>query len=993
MPGLPNKNTSMKLKLLLFCLLLTSFEGFSQTFPVSGKVTDAKDNTGLPGATVLLIHLPDSVRAGAVITDGAGTFNFQPKRGQYVLRVSFLGFQTLQRNIVVADKAIVLGNVALQVNATTLKEVQITEKVPVAVQKGDTTEFNAKAMKVNPDANSDDLVEKVPGVVIQDGVVKAKGQDVKKVRVDGKEFFGDDAMATLRNLPADVVDKIQLVEEQTEQSRLSGVDDGNRTMTMNIVTRPDRRNGIFGRVMAGAGTNDRYQAGGTINFFKPSRRITLLAGSNNINQQGFGMEDFLGGGMGGGRNRGGGMGGGGGFGGMSGLTTTHNAGINYSQEWGKKITLSASYFGNYTDNTGFNDVFQSYFNPGQYKKDRENEVEAYGRENTNHRINSRFEYKIDSMNTLFIQPRLSFQLNNGFSNAANQSFLGDNPVTESDRATRNDLSGYNLGTDMIFSHRFAKKGRSASIGVNLGANKNDGENFTISDITTFDRRSNDPTNTYTNRFQDRRSDGFNFGTNLSFTEPLTKTSQVSLNYAYSLNQNNSDSRTYDFSETDQDYTLENLEVSNTFNNNSFSHQVGLGYNYFNEKINFNARASYQYSELNNQRLYPRATSLGKGFVRVIPNAFFTYRFTKSKNLRIFYNGNTNNPSLDQLQDVLDKTNPLSLRLGNPDLDQSYRHNLNLRYTATNTEKSSTFVANVSGALTQNQIVNNRFLNNSDTTLFFNTFNNVVNISPFLQGDTLVNRASLFRAENMNGNYNLRSFISYSLPLKFIKSNINFDVSADLNRTPGISTPIDSTYGVKALRTYAYSNNYGGGVTLSSNISQNLDFNISTRAYYNNAYNTLPPVQTTRYFNQINRIRLNWIFYKGFVFTTDFTHRVNSSVAKDAPNISFSMLNLSVGKKLFKKQQGDIRLSVFDALGQNAGIRQNVNVDNIEEVRSLVLQRYYMLTFTYNIRKFGQGQGMPQGPQDGGENRRGNWNRGDGPGGGGGRPGGGGNRDF
>ena len=210
----------MKIKHLLAILFsFLSLPGFSQTFPVTGIITDAKDNSVLPGATVMLIRLPDSVRTVS-ITDNAGAFSFQPAAGQYMLRASFLGFQALQRRVVVADKPVALGNLALQVNTTSLKEVQITERVPTAVQKGDTTEFNSKAMKVNKDANSDELVEKVPGVVIQDGKVTARGQDVKKVRVDGKEFFGDDAMATLKNLPADVVDKIQLVEEQSEQARL-----------------------------------------------------------------------------------------------------------------------------------------------------------------------------------------------------------------------------------------------------------------------------------------------------------------------------------------------------------------------------------------------------------------------------------------------------------------------------------------------------------------------------------------------------------------------------------------------------------------------------------------------------------------------------------------------------------------------------------------------------------------------------------------------------
>jgi hypothetical protein len=964
----------MKIKHLLAILFLfLSLQGFSQTFPVTGKVTDAKDNSVLPGATVMLIRLPDSVRIVS-ITGNDGTFTFQPAAGQYMLRASFLGFQNLQRRMVVTDKPVDLGNLALQVNSTALKEVKVTERVPTAVQKGDTTEFNSKAMKVNKDANSDELVEKVPGVVIQDGKVTARGQDVKKVRVDGKEFFGDDAMATLKNLPADVVDKIQLVEEQSEQSRLSGVDDGNRNMTMNIVTRPDRRNGTFGRVMAGAGTDERYQAGGTINIFKPKRRVTFLGGTNNINQQGFGMEDFLGGGFGGGRgNRGSG-----GFGG-SGITTTHNAGINYSEEWGKKITLSASYFGNYTDNVGYTSSYLSYFQPELEKKSEAYETEEYGRSNTNHRLNARFEYKIDSANTLFVQPRLSFQLNNGFSNAADSINYLASPVSRSGNNTSNDLAGYNLGTEVIYRHQFAKRGRSASVGVNLSANENNSDTYTTLDGETYNFRTGEVTFIDTDRFMDRESKGFNMGTNLSYIEPLTKTSNISLNYNYNINQNDSDTRTYDYSEADQDYTSLNRSVSNTFNNNSFSHQAGLGYNYFNAKVNFNARASYQYSELDNQRLLPTERQMTKGFVRFIPYASFQYRFNRSKNLRIFYNGNTQNPSLDQMQDVLDKTNPLALRIGNPDLDQAYQNFLNFRYTAANTEKSTTFVANISGSLTQDQIVNNRFVNNTNDTIF--------TIGNFF-ADTLINRASLSRAENLNGNYSLRSFVSYSLPLKFIKSNLNFDLSANISRTPGITTPINVGEPIKSINTFSYSQNYGAGVTLSSNISQNLDFNISTRGNYSYAYNTLSSSQKNTYYNQFSRVRFNWVIYKGVVFNTDFTHRLNTTVVEGSSNINYLMWNMSIGKKLFKKQNGDIRLSVYDALRQNQGFQQNVNNNYLQETQSVVLQRYLMLTFTYNIRKFGNGSSNAPEPAErergrfgpGGRDGGGNWNGG--PGGGG-----------
>jgi hypothetical protein len=210
----------MKLKLLLFSLLLLAgFQGFSQTAAVSGRVTDGQDQAALPGATILLLHLPDSARAAVSVTDTGGRFLINARPGQYLVKVSFTGFQALQRKITVAAQPLVLGDLALAQDATTLKEVQITEKVPMAVQKGDTTEFNAKAFKTNPDANTDELIEKIPGMVIQEGKVRSNGEDIRKVTVDGRDFFGADAMATLKNLPADVVDKIQVFDEKSEQAR------------------------------------------------------------------------------------------------------------------------------------------------------------------------------------------------------------------------------------------------------------------------------------------------------------------------------------------------------------------------------------------------------------------------------------------------------------------------------------------------------------------------------------------------------------------------------------------------------------------------------------------------------------------------------------------------------------------------------------------------------------------------------------------------------
>ena len=316
-----------KLVALCFCLCLTAITVHAQQdLTLSGRIVQAEDETSLPGVNVVLTSLIDTTLQAGSISDETGFFRVTvPRQGPYRMRLSFVGFESLQQYVRVPPEGRDIGVLRMAKATLPLDQITVEARQERVVQKGDTTEYNADAFKVNPDANAEDLVAKMPGIVVEDGSVQAHGEDVKKVLVDGREFFGDDPTAALRNLPSEIIDKIQVFDKLSDQSEFTGFDDGNSEKTINIITRPGRSNGQFGKVYGGYGSEDRYMGGGNVNVFDDARRISVIGLSNNVNQQNFAMEDLLGvvgnvrgrRGFGGGQ-RGGGMRPGGGGGAMRG---------------------------------------------------------------------------------------------------------------------------------------------------------------------------------------------------------------------------------------------------------------------------------------------------------------------------------------------------------------------------------------------------------------------------------------------------------------------------------------------------------------------------------------------------------------------------------------------------------------------------------------------------------------------------------------------------
>lgn len=918
----------------LFALLFAScfvISSIAQNLSISGSLADAA-NQPVMFANVVVLRQADSSLVTGSTTDMDGNFKIDNlQAGKVIIKASYLGMEDLFLNRELATESLVLGKLVLKEKATNLKEVTVvTAAIPV-IQKGDTTQINADAYKTNPDASAEDLVTKMPGITIQDGKVQAQGETVQKVLVDGKEFFGDDANAVLKNLPAEVIDKIQIFDKKSDQSAFSGFDDGNTSKTLNIITKPQFRNGMFGKVVGGYGYDDKWKGGFNLNFFNDKRRLTILGNTNNINEQNFSTDDLLGvvsasGGGGGGRGRqGGGRYGGGDASSnflvdqKNGITTTNAFGMNYSDQW-KKVTFGGSYFLNYANNDALSNSFRQYVaNSAEYTENSERSTI-----NINHRANFKIEWKIDSLNSLLIQPRLSVQQNNGESILLGRNNqLGSN-VSSTNNNYNSDLLGMNYSLPVLYRHAFAKKGRTFSLNLTPGYNQNSG-NSNLNTLTAnyVDTLLIDSLN----QVADLAVQGYTMQSNIVYTEPLDSNSQLMFSYGNNLNKSASDKETYNLSGISNSLSSFDTTLSNRFNSLYQSHAIGTSYQYHKAKYNFNVGINYQQAQLNAEQVFPYSFGINKTFHSLLPSARFQYKFTNKKVLRLFYRSSNNAPSVSQLQDVINNSNPLQLTTGNPDLKQDWQNSLTMRYSSSNTEKSTSLFLLLSGTYTQNYIVNSTFIAPYDTV-----------IAP---GIVLKSGSQLFRPVNQDGYFNLRSFNNYSFPAPKLKSNLSVNIGGTYSRSPGL---------VNNTITYTHNSNLSMGITISSNVSEKLDFSLSSNTNYNTAVNSLQPGLNSTYYNQTSRFKIQAMPWKGLVLQTELSHQYNTGLSSGY-NQNFLLWNAALAYKFLKNNQGELRLSVFDLLKENNSISWNQSETYNEAVQTTVLQQYFLLTFTYNIKKY------------------------------------------
>ena len=937
----PSSNTAYKRKfmrlrsvLLVLFFSLGAIAAKSQNISLKGKVADKTDNSPIVGATVQLVSQRDSSQSKLVVTDKSGNFVFNGLNASgYKLYISYSGYEKVEQRVNLQASNTTPLSFTIAKVATDLGDVTVVAKAAPARQKGDTTEYSAGQFKVNPDATAEDMIKKLPGVVVgKDGTVTAMGEQVRKVTVDGRDFFGDDATAALKNLPASVIDKIQVFDKLSDQAALTGFDDGNSQKTVNIVTKSGIKNGQFGRIYAGAGTDSRYSAGGNVSFFKGDRRLSFVGNFNNINMQNFASQDLLGvtSSSGGGGGRGGGRGGQGGGGAdnfnvgqSSGISRTNAFGINFSNVYAKKLTVTGSYFFNNSHNNNESVVSTETFRStkNQFSIQRSNPVTN----NTNHRINLRFEYKIDSSNSLFIIPSFSYQKNNSSSYSSQNVYEGvaDSISNTVIPRSTSDRNGYNFRNNILFRHAFAKRGRTLSFGINTTFTKNDGETITDARYRYYKNGVFDY-DSLQNRLSDNNTNGHTIGGNVAYTEPIGKKGQLQFDYTISVQKNKADQQT--FSYDGQKYTQFDTILSNRFDNSITTNNVGINYRLGqsrDEQLSFGV--NFQHSRLQSDRVFPTTTSVDQSFATVLPNLMWRKKLSANVNVRVFYRASTSFPSINQLQDVVNLSNPLYVSSGNPDLKQSYTHFLSGRYAYTNSKTSRSFFANLFLQTASNYISNAVYIPDADSTI--------------QQNIVLKGGSQFTKPVNLNGYKSLRTFFTYSMPLKFIKTTLNLNAGFSYSKLPGL---------IDYQKTFTNSYTYNGGVVLASNISEYVDFNVSYNANLTSSKTNTTSSTNSWYVNQVVGAQVNLLNKKGWFIQND----VSGNIYSGDLDQHYWLWNAAIGKKFLKNKAAELKLSVFDLLKQNQSIVRTITENSITDAQTQVLQQYFMLTFTYSLKNFG-----------------------------------------
>lgn len=923
-----------------FILSMLILPLMAQLSSVSGWVYDSEEQMVLMGANVILRDSTGNMRYAAV-SDTAGFFSMEEVQpGNYTLQVSYIGYASYKGPLSVpGGKQITLGRINIGSISATLEEVQVTAKIPPVQTKGDTTEFNADAFKTAPNALAEQLVRKMPGMELgRDGTVTAQGEQVQRVLVDGKPFFGDDPSVAMKNLPADVIDRVQVFDQLSEQSQFTGFDDGNRIRTMNIITRVEKKEGTFGRLYGGYGTDGRYEAGGTTHLFDGAKRMAILGMSNNINDQNFATQDILNALGSSGRSRWGGRGGfGGGIGtnsfltaGNDGINTTHSIGGYYTNSWKEKTEFTMSYFGNLANNENVQNVFRDFLlgtNAGQTF----DQTDIQERRNTNHRIEMRLDHKFNDDLSILYTPSFRWQdtRTSNVSGALTTSETGE-PINSSDVVNQFDRSGWQWNNRLLIRNRFAKKGRTLS--VNLQADIAPGEGLTeVFALNTF----TDPGNVTDTLTQDQQTpfsnDRFSFRSNVNYTEPVGEKGQLQLQYELGYNTSNEEQLTYIFNPLNEDYDQLSTILSSDLNSQYTRHVPGVSYRHSINNWNLSGEIEAQWARLNNELILPNAESVSLDFFNWLPSINIQYRKSRSNQFRLSYRTSTDEPSVSQLQSAIDNRDPLNVSSGNPNLKQEYQHRFIARYSQINAEKGFNLFAFAFLQLVNDRISNQRII--SDGTLT-------------LPGGYLVGRGGQFtQPVNLDGYYSLRSYFSAGKPFFKQKLNVNGNLSFRMSNDPSL---------LDQQRTNTINQTIQPGLTLSSNISEKTDFALSASAGFNSVNREGLEEDDVRYTSWTVSGDLTQFITPRWYVQTDVAYFRNVGLSDDF-DAPWLLWRASTGVLLFPKKQAEIRLFWFDISRQNDQIQRIISDIFVEDQQNTVLEPYFMLRFTWFMNAFNAGK--------------------------------------
>lgn len=908
---------------------------------VKGSLQDSVSATPLEDATVSVMRLPDSTLISFTLTRSNGAFEIRNlEAGDYQVVASFAGLRTFKKKFSIGPGHTEedLGSVQLQRADKALDEVVIVD-APVKVN-GDTVSFKADAFKTKPNATVEDLLKKLPGVQVdRDGTVKAQGENVQKVYVDGKEFFNNDPKLATKNLTAEMVDRVEVFDDMSEQAKFNGIDDGSRSKAINLKLKKDKKKGLFGKAYAGYGSDERYDAGLNANYFKGATQANVIAKSNNTNNIGFTVSDMMGmfggGGMMGGGNAGGmgsggfggggamnlvnlgGRGGGGNTGGFNlgsttggGITTSSQAGLNYRDTWSRHFDVNGSYFYNFAQKENQNTSLRQNFLKDSTISTAENTYS--GSTNYNHRFNLNIVATIDSFNSVIYQPNLSFQKAETFSNDTLLSNSSSGKILNQGRTVNSNTGdGYNWSNNLLWRRKFRKAGRTFSVALTNTWSNNDREGFTLNNLSV---RQSDQMN------RTESSTG-NYAVSLSYTEAIARDKILEFNYNHTDNRSSSDRKTFLKNAANGSYEIPVDLQTNHFENANLFDRYGTNLRIVKKKYNYQLGFAVQQTGLESNNL-SKGTNVVQKSTNFFPTASFNYQFQRSRSLRFSYRGRTNQPTVSQLQDVVNLDNYPYISKGNPLLRQEFSHNIMLSYNFFDIVKFRNLFAFITYSTTQNKIAN---------------------AIDYLPGGVQVTQP-----QNISGVYAISGNFNFGLPIKHLQggnfnTNTRFGYSQDANI-------------VDKVKNYSRNLSVTEDLRLSYNYKEKLDMGVSASITYNQVRNTVQKTNNANYYTHVYSADITYTMPKDFILSTDVDYTFNTGLASGY-NQNYAIWNAGLAKQLFKNKRGEIKASVFDILNQNTSVYRNVSDNSIQDVRNSTLKRFFMLSFTYRINRMG-GRAMP-----------------------------------
>lgn len=916
----------MRKSLILLIALLVSAAAYTQTTEIRGQIADTSEKKPLANAVVALLS-KDSVLLQHTRTDAEGKFSLKAKDGAaLLLLVSYPRFADFLDQIHPAGALLDLGKINLIKKSTLLEEVIVSQRIGAIRMKGDTLEFKADSFAVRQGATVEELLKRLPGLQVnQKGEITAQGEKVQKVLVDGEEFFSDDPAVVTQNLQADAIDKVQVFDKKSEQAAFTGIDDGEKQKTINLTLKEDRKKGYFGKAKLSGGLPRYFENDAMINIFKAKRKIAAYGTMSNTGKAGLSWRD---------NDK---------FGGGSSHEYNEDEGYFYSyaeqdefNTWGgqyngeglpKAWTAGAHYSNKFNaDKTQVNGNYQFYKqnidNEGTTTNqsilaDRllySNSTRKTATMNLKHQLSGFYDVKLDSLTSLKVTVN-GLQANARNSSAFSSESLDDDRVliNNQDRRLSSEGDRQQLRTSAILRRKFMKTGRTFSLNLEQQYQNNDTRGNLYSINRFFDENGNIANSDTVDQIKSNYTQSNIWSARVAYTEPISRKWFFETNYGLRIN-NSKALRSSFVKDFNGKYEVLDSLFSSDYAFDFTTHSGGLNFRFNGSKITASFGSNINFAKFHQNDLV-NDTAYQYHFTNFFPKASIRFKMGSQRGLTLAYNGNTNQPTLQQLQPILENTDPLNIQVGNPDLKQEFRHNIRINYN-------------------DYKVLTNRNVFVSGSVNFVDNA-----ISRSDEVDEQGRRR--YSYVNVDGNINYNAMVGYWKELKKLKFSINTYFSLNGGKNNNVVNNVKNT------NTYRTLNAEIGFLKSKEN---KFDLQLYFIPSKTRSVSSLRPDIVTKYWTTSSSLDGTVYFLKNFELNTRLTYqwRQKTDVFGDDRNVV--LWNAYLARKINKKKTAEIRLSVNDILNQNIGFQRNANSNFISENTYSTLRRYWLLGVIWNFNK-------------------------------------------